>query len=99
MEKTADAPEQRQLILKSARQSVGLLKNDAAVFPVRSTAKKIGVTGPNEDKLSNCGYSSKVVTGDIPLAARKRSGATRWQSVMGAAAIWLIATHKVSRKR
>ncbi len=71
-EKTADAPEQRQLALKAARQSVVLLKNDAAVLPVRATVKKIAVIGPNADKLSLGGYSSKVVQGDTPLGALKK---------------------------
>lgn len=65
-----DSPAHRELSLKTARESIVLLKNDGPVLPLKKDIKTIAVIGPNADApevlLGNYyGQPSKSVT---PLA-------------------------------
>ncbi len=46
-----DSAEHRQLALRSARESIVLLKNEAGFLPLGSKYKRIAVVGPNADSL------------------------------------------------
>ena len=47
-----DSPAHRALALEAARRSIVLLKDDNASLPLRSTARKIAVIGPNAASLA-----------------------------------------------
>ena len=62
-----DCPEHRELALKTARESVVLLKNDSGLLPLRKDLKTIAVIGPNADVLevllgNYAGTPSRYVT-------------------------------------
>ncbi|HEU4902122.1 MAG TPA: glycoside hydrolase family 3 C-terminal domain-containing protein [Flavisolibacter sp.] len=66
-ESILESPEHKAHALKMARQSIVLLKNEAATLPLRKGIKKIAVVGPNADNpiavLGNYnGVPSNVVT-------------------------------------
>ena len=44
-----DAPGHRALALRTARESIVLLKNDGALLPLRKDLKRVAVIGPNAD--------------------------------------------------
>jgi beta-glucosidase len=44
-----NAPEHDELALKTARQSIVLLKNEDSILPLSRTLKKVAVIGPNAD--------------------------------------------------
>src|SRR5262249_22441165 len=48
--KTLDSPEHRALALRTARESMVLLKNDGHVLPLKKTLRTIAVIGPNADQ-------------------------------------------------
>jgi beta-glucosidase len=72
-----DSEEHRQLNLRTARESIVLLKNENQLLPISSSIKKIAVIGPNANNLRTLlgnyfGFPSYFVT---PLEGiRKRAG-------------------------
>lgn len=65
-----DTPEHRQLALKTARESLVLLKNTNRTLPLKKDLKSIAVIGPNADAPevlwgNYYGYPSRLIT---PLA-------------------------------
>jgi beta-glucosidase len=46
-----DSPAHRQLALKTARESIVLLKNESGLLPLKHPYSKIAVIGPNADSL------------------------------------------------
>jgi beta-glucosidase len=70
-----DSPEHHQLALKTARESIVLLKNEARVLPLRKDLKSIAVIGPNADAPdvlwgNYYGRPSRLIT---PLAGIKNA--------------------------
>jgi len=76
-----DSPEHRELALKTARESIVLLKNDDHFLPLKKDLKSIAVIGPNADVvrvlLGNYeGTPSKAVT---PLEGIRRKVSSHTQ--------------------
>ena len=70
-----DTPEHRQLALKTARESIVLLKNVNRTLPLKKDLKSIAVVGPNADAPevlwgNYYGYPSRLIT---PLAGIKNA--------------------------
>ena len=70
-----DTPEHRQLALKTARESIVLLKNANRMLPLKKTLKSIAVIGPNADSPevlwgNYYGRPSSLIT---PLAGIKNA--------------------------
>src|SRR5581483_9583177 len=70
-----DSPEHRELALKTARESIVLLKNDDHFLPLKKDLKSIAVLGPNADVvrvlLGNYeGTPSKGFDGRFPAIPR-----------------------------
>jgi len=51
--KIIDTPEQRELSLRAARQSIILLKNDKDLLPIDKNIRRIAVIGPSADSQRN----------------------------------------------
>lgn len=63
-ERIVREPAHRDLALEAARKTITLLKNDAAILPIRPGAvRRIAVIGPNADRVMLGGYSG------VPLHA------------------------------
>ena len=48
-----DSPSHRELALRSARESMVLLKNDRGILPLKSTVKTIAIVGPEADLIES----------------------------------------------
>jgi beta-glucosidase len=83
-----DKPAHRELALKTARQSIVLLKNDNHTLPLKKELKTIAVIGPNADEatvlLGN--YNGQPSTSVTPLAGirNKVPATTRVLYALGA---------------
>ena len=49
--KSVDSPENRELALRSARESIVLLKNENHLLPLKKNLRRIAVIGPNSDTI------------------------------------------------
>ena len=70
-----DTPQHRQLALRTARESIVLLKNDARLLPLKKDLKSVAVIGPNADAPdvlwgNYYGRPSRLIT---PLAGIKNA--------------------------
>ena len=70
-----DSPEHHQLALRTARESIVLLKNEAHVLPLKRDLKSVAVIGPNADAPdvlwgNYYGRASRLIT---PLAGIKNA--------------------------
>jgi len=63
----ANTNENRQLALQTAREGIGLLKNEKNLLPLSKNIKSIAVIGPNADDVMNQlgDYTSDILTQDV----------------------------------